>query len=191
MWKANNRLTPWEKGKTKKIDYEVHSDEVRRIAKIIIESKLETDVKMLAYKHATQQLKGVKGCTHALATLESLLGVRKNLATVRERMQAAVVGLKSKSFIDHLNKMKIQGTSLADYFNQETDAGKEDVLDTIQKTKDYQSEYRALQDFALKTKVAEAKAGKTVFDPEIIGSAYYNYWLWFFRHARKLAQKEG
>ena len=65
------------------------------------------------------------------------------------------------------------------------------MLDTLRTSEEYQSEYQALQDFALKTNVAEAKAGKTVFDPEIIGSAYYNYWLWFFRHARKLAQKEG
>ena len=91
-------------------------------------------------------------------------------------MKKAVTEIKSDQLHTHLNNIKCNGISLEEVIKTQTD---------------YTSKLpQDLQDFALKTGVAEARNGNTVFAAEINGAAYYDYWLWFFRHARKASQTE-
>lgn len=178
LWAADNKIKPWPKDNVqqKQIIYTVNNEEVRRVAKIIIEDKLEKQVKIDAYEDVQRIAQQLKGKTHAFAVLESLLGPRISLAGIQECMKKAVNEIKSDQLHTHLNNIKIKGIPLE--------------KEILTRTGFTDSLSQGLQDFALKTGVAEAKDGKTVFDAEIRGAAYYDYWLWFFRHARKAAQSE-
>ena len=179
LWAADNKIKPWPKAASSQqepLAYKVTNAEVRRAARIIIENKLEKQVKIDAYEAVQRIARQLKGKTHAFAVLESLLGSRTKLAGIQKRMEKAVAEIKSDQLHTHLKNIKCNGIPL------------ETVLLTPTNFTDSLSQ--GLQDFALKTGVAEAKEGKTIFDAEIRGAAYYDYWLWFFRHARKAAQSE-
>ena len=179
LWSTDNQINPWPKDNSsqhKQLTYTVNNEEVQRVAKIIIESKLEKQVKLDAYEAVQRITRQLKGKTHAFAVLESLLGPRTKLANIHERMKKAVTEIKSEQLHTHLNNIKCNGISLEEVIKTQTD---------------YTSKLpQDLQDFALKTGVAEARNGNTVFAAEINGAAYYDYWLWFFRHARKASQTE-
>lgn len=179
LWSTDKPIKPWGKDNASQqepIAYTVNNKEVQRIAKIIIENKLEQQVKLDAYKAVQRITQQLKGRTHAFAVLESLLGARTMLADIQNRMKKAVTEIKSDQLHTHLNDVTCNGSSLEMMILTQTI-----ITDNLS---------QELQDFALKTGVAEVKNGKTVFDAEIRGAAYYDYWLWFFRHARKAAQAE-
>ena len=179
LWVADNKIRPWPKDNSAQQEplvYTVTNTEVQRAAGIIIEDKLEKQVKIDAYEAVQRIARQLKGKTHAFAVLESLLGPRTKLAGIQERMKKAVTEIKSDQLHNHLKSIKCNGLPL------------EDVLLTPAVFTD--SLPQELQDFALKTGVAQARDGKTVFTAEVRGAAYYDYWLWFFRHARKAAQSE-
>lgn len=181
LWEKDAQIQPWDEDNTEKsphINYTVNSQEVQRAAKVIIETKMENLVKMDAYKDVLRLSGQLKGKTHAFALLESLLGTRTkdNLINIQENMGNKLQEIKSQRFHEHLKSIKLEGVSL-----------EEKILEASNYAKHLP---QALQDFALKTNNAHVAEGKTVFTPEIRGAAYYDYWLWFFRHARKAAQSK-
>ena len=175
IWNTDNVIKPLEKGGIKEnSNYTVTNPEVQRIAKIIIEKRLGAEIKLAAYEDVQNIGNKLEGKVHAFAMLESLLGKRCDLSKVQERFVLNVNCVKSEQFNKHIDEIKISERTLKEKF--------EENINYTEKVPP------RLREFAVKANIATDINGRIEFDAEICGAAYYDYWLWFFRHARKAAQ---
>ena len=147
----------------------VESEEVRNIAQAILRKRIMELVRVNAYRDTEKLGSRLRGTTHAFARLESMLGERKELETARSRFQAQLgAELRARSSLErHLKHVVLNGKSLAEMLLGQADLPYRSI--------DYSHEIDA--------ELAEDVGFKQPQDGEL----FYEYCLWFFRHARKQA----
>lgn len=157
----------------------ITSQAVKRVAKQVLQQRIEEQVRMFAYDDA-QQLHGRESLTHTLARLESWLGDRLQLAGKRGAFLNRLEAEKREGspLERHLHTIRIQNQSLYD------------ILTNGQQGMPYDTAARRKKlDDMVPPDLAEL-IGFTRDDDKL----FYEYWLWLFRHGRKKSvqlQKEG
>lgn len=157
---------------------EIRTPEVRRRAAMIVLRQISRQIRSLAYEDS-QRLQGAEGKTHLFSELESLLGPREKLEEAQRRfldnLRNRTEG-KEQSVLSKALKspgLLLYGKSLGTIFEDDRNmpyAGKDLLADF--------SDSRA-QDFL--------RAIGFSMEAQARGAIFYDYWLWFFRHARKRA----
>lgn len=157
---------------------EIQSDEVKRVIRNIFLNRLREQLRLQAAQDAEHAKMTIQSnMTHALARLESELGDRTNIKGIRSHVKGFVTGLGTAMTLrDHLQNIKINGSSLYDLFSEES--GK--------KAMPYEP-FRFNRGIA-KELAEKVGLSETTLDDDFL---FYEYWLWFFRHGRKEAVKKG
>lgn len=153
----------------------VASEKVRVIARNILQQRILHLVRLQA-KEDVQNVKGrVADATHSFARLENLLGERKDLAQAANRFrQKLQEELREQSILDkRLKNLAWGGKELKEILLGEAPAP-------------YDS---AVFKEKVKMEINPELAEDVGFDlPKATdGALFYEYWIWFFRHGRKLA----
>lgn len=170
LW--NEKISALGSGKEKRAEKPVSlNTEVRRRAHHILMRRILEKVKIQAYDDV-RSVQKLDGMTHVFSRLENMLGYRDHLDDAPERFQRKFEdNLRVHSRMDkHLEDIKLHGRSLSEYL-------KEGV--TPENPDDF-------------TKgILENLPGELGFilTGEDKGAIFYEYWLWFFRHGRKLSVK--
>lgn len=161
----------------------VFSEQAKNIAENILMRHILTSIRLLAASDV-QQIKGnLADANHSFARLESLLGERKDLPKAKENFQNKLQKeLREKSVLDkHLKNLRLRGTELKDFLCPEDKRTIAMPYATLKFEEDFPSELKELD-----------KDIGFVHPGADNGALFYEYWLWFFRHGRKLAiQKRG
>lgn len=153
----------------------ISSVRVKEIAGTILQQRILNLIRLQA-KEDVQVVKGrIGNATHSFARLENLLGERKDLAQAKNRFQQKLeTELREQSVLDkRLQNLEYKGKGL-----------KEILLGTAPAPYD---------SAAFKTKMNEEINPELAEDIGFVlpnaedGALFYEYWLWFFRHGRKLA----
>ena len=164
---------------------EIRTPEVRRRAAGIVLRHISRQIRSLAYEDS-QRLQGIEGKTHLFSELESLLGPREELEGAKKRflynLRNRTEGKEQSVLSKDLKSpgLLLYGRSLGTIF--------EDDRNMPYVGRDLLAEFADgnAQDFLREIGFSlEEQTGGTIF---------YDYWLWFFRHARKraaLSRKEG
>ena len=149
----------------------VVSPKAREIAGSILLRRILADIRLLA-EHDIGQLRGdLAAATHSFARLESMLGERRDLQQAKKRFQGKLQNeLRDKSVLDkRLQNLTLKGREL-----------KEILLGMAPMP------YASYNFSEIIPAGLAEDAGFAVPNPES-GILFYEYWLWFFRHGRKLA----
>ena len=171
--------------------------ETRRIATKILARRLQEQARLQAWNDADSLKKyttGLSKMTHFFARLENFLGTRQHPADVPLTFQSAVAQActsgegeekKQRPFAKRLQELKF--------------SCKDGRILTMKQAilREAEEPLYALPDFLPETKAEEkdmlADFAARVLPPgwehdsDLVGSTYYDYWLSFLRHARKLA----
>ncbi len=153
----------------------VRSQSVTKAAEAILMKRILERVRMQAFQDTEELGSKLKGATHVFARLESMLGEKKDLVDAEKRFHIKLQEeLREKSPLEmHLKKITLDGRPLLEILSGEAEMPYAHV--------DWSEE--------ISTELADdigfelPKAGN--------GSLFYEYWLWFFRHARKQATRKG
>lgn len=153
------------------------------IAGNILKQHILTQIRLKALEDVNQLKGNMANANHTFARLEGLLGERKNLQKAKERFQSKLsYVLREKSVLDtHLQNLRLDGTELKKFLCPEDNKPIIMPYTTIKFEEEFPDELKKL-------------ANDIGFVPPKFddGSLFYEYWLWFFRHGRKLAiQKRG
>ena len=153
----------------------VKSERARAIVRAVLRRRIAQSVRLAAYKDASDLTGKLAGMTHAFARLEAMLGPREDLEGAPARFRAkfaAEVGAKRTPLAHHLEGVKLGAAELRDILR-----GERPEL----------SPYASLD---LSSEVPQELAEDAGFSRPALkddGEIFYDYWLWFFRHARKRA----
>ena len=156
----------------------VKSERARAIVRAVLRRRIAQSVRLAAYKDAAALTGKLAGMTHAFARLEAMLGPRENLEGAPARFRAkfaAEVGAKRTPLARHLEGVKLGAAELRDILR-----GERPEL----------SPYASLD---LSAEVPQELAEDAGFSRPALkddGEIFYDYWLWFFRHARKRAVQQ-
>ena len=156
----------------------VKSERARAIVRAVLRRRIAQSVRLAAYKDASTLTGKLAGMTHAFARLEAMLGPRENLEGAPARFRAkfaAEVGAKRTPLARHLEGVKLGAAELRDILR-----GERPEL----------SPYASLD---LSAEVPQELAEDAGFSRPVLkddGEIFYDYWLWFFRHARKRAVQQ-
>lgn len=156
----------------------VKSERARAIVRAVLRRRIAQSVRLAAYKDASALTGRLAGMTHAFARLEAMLGPREDLEGVPARFRAkfaAEVGAKRTPLARHLEGVKLGAAELRDILR-----GERPEL----------SPYASLD---LSVEVPQELAEDAGFSRPALkddGEIFYDYWLWFFRHARKRAVQQ-
>ena len=156
----------------------VKSERARAIVRAVLRRRIAQSVRLAAYKDAAALTGKLAGMTHAFARLEAMLGPRENLEGAPARFRAkfsAEVGAKRTPLARHLEGVKLGAVELRDILR-----GERPEL----------SPYASLD---LSAEVPQELAEDAGFSRPALkddGEIFYDYWLWFFRHARKRAVQQ-
>ena len=156
----------------------VKSERARAIVRAVLRRRIAQSVRLAAYKDAAALTGKLAGMTHAFARLEAMLGPRENLEGAPARFRAkfaAEVGAKRTPLARHLEGVKLGAAELRDILR-----GERPEL----------SPYASLD---LSAEVPQELAEDAGFSRPVLkddGEIFYDYWLWFFRHARKRAVQQ-
>ena len=156
----------------------VKSERARAIVRAVLRRRIAQSVRLAAYKDASALTGKLAGMTHAFARLEAMLGPRENLEGAPARFRAkfaAEVGAKRTPLARHLEGVKLGAAELRDILR-----GERPEL----------SPYASLD---LSAEVPQELAEDAGFSRPALkddGEIFYDYWLWFFRHARKRAVQQ-
>ena len=156
----------------------VKSERARAIVRAVLRRRIAQSVRLAAYKDASALTGKLAGMTHAFARLEAMLGPREDLEGAPARFRAkfaAEVGAKRTPLARHLEGVKLGAAELRDILR-----GERPEL----------SPYAALD---LSAEVPQELAEDAGFSRPVLkddGEIFYDYWLWFFRHARKRAVQQ-
>lgn len=150
---------------------QVSSKKAGEIVANILMRRLLTRVKLQA-EQDVRQLKGkVDEANHSFARLETLLGERVDLAGAKIRFQEKLEReLRDQSILDkRLQNLTFKGKELKEILTGKVSMPYADL--------DYTEEIpkELVEDAAFRLPSVED------------GAVFYEYWLWFFRHGRKLA----
>lgn len=151
------------------------------IAGNILKRNIMTQIRLKALEDVKRLTGNVANANHSFARLESLLGERKNLQKAKERFQSKLNGeLRERSALaTHLQNLRLGGTELKKYLCPEDNKPIIMPYTTLKFEEEFPDELKKL-------------ANDIGFVPPKFddGSLFYEYWLWFFRHGRKLAIKK-
>ena len=156
----------------------VKSERARAIVRAVLRRRIAQSVRLAAYKDASALTGKLAGMTHAFARLEAMLGPREDLEGAPARFRAkfaAEVGAKRTPLARHLEGVKLGAAELRDILR-----GERPEL----------SPYASLD---LSAEVPQELAEDAGFSRPVLkddGEIFYDYWLWFFRHARKRAVQQ-
>ena len=156
----------------------VKSERARAIVRAVLRRRIAQSVRLAAYKDAAALTGKLAGMTHAFARLEAMLGPREDLEGAPARFRAkfaAEVGAKRTPLARHLEGVKLGAAELRDILR-----GERPEL----------SPYASLD---LSAEVPQELAEDAGFSRPALkddGEIFYDYWLWFFRHARKRAVQQ-
>ena len=156
----------------------VRSERARAIVRAVLRRRIAQSVRLAAYKDAASLTGRLAGMTHAFARLETMLGPREDLEGAPARFRAkfaAEVGAKRTPLARHLEGVKLGAAELRDILR-----GERPEL----------SPYASLD---LSAEVPQELAEDAGFSRPALkddGEIFYDYWLWFFRHARKRAVQQ-
>jgi len=148
------------------------------IVRAVLRRRIAQSVRLAAYKDASALTGKLAGMTHAFARLEAMLGPREDLEGAPARFRAkfaAEVGAKRTPLARHLEGVKLGAAELRDILR-----GERPEL----------SPYASLD---LSAEVPQELAEDAGFSRPVLkddGEIFYDYWLWFFRHARKRAVQQ-
>lgn len=149
----------------------VLNEEVIRRAHHILMRRILEKVKIQAYDDV-KSVQKLDGMTHVFSRLENMLGYRNHLGDAPERFQKKFKdNLRDHSRMDkHLEDIKLHERSLSEYLKEGVTPENPD-------------------DFTKRG--VENLPGELGFilTGEDKGAIFYEYWLWFFRHGRKLSVK--
>ena len=154
---------------------ELKSAEVRGIAQQVVLQRILEQARIRAH-YDVERLPGLQGKAHLFARLENLLGARENLAGIQQRFPQALKDAEDKAtqgkMKKHLQNMRFLEKNLWDILcDKEQLPFKE--IDWKQNLPD--TAERLMKEIQFKN------------TDENRGAVFYEYWLWFFRHARKRA----
>ena len=157
------------------------------IAGNILKQNIMTQIRMKAFEDVNQLKGNIANANHSFARLENLLGERKDLQKAKESFQNRLRGelgvrgeLREKSVLDtHLKNLRLEGIELKRFLCPEE---KQTVAMPYVSMKFDEKFPKELKDLAKDIEFVPPK-----FDD---GALFYEYWLWFFRHGRKLAIKK-
>ena len=150
----------------------IQSSEVKRILSAIVTKRIREQVRLQAFNDAKQLRQAGRNTTHVFAELEALLGDREKLDSVQQRFQQGLcsrLSVPGKTIENHLHALRLQGNELYDVLT-----GNKDMP------------YVSL-DFSQVIPMALVKEAQLQIPSVTSGEVFYEYWLWFFRHARKQA----
>ena len=156
----------------------VKSERARAIVRAVLRRRIAQSVRLAAYKDAAALTGKLAGMTHAFARLEAMLGPRENLEGAPARFRAkfaAEVGAKRTPLARHLEGVKL---------------GAAELRDILRGARPELSPYASLD---LSAEVPQELAEDAGFSRPALkddGEIFYDYWLWFFRHARKRAVQQ-
>ena len=157
----------------------IQSEEVKRIIGQILKNRIREAVRMKAYA----DVKGISyfsaNSTHAFSRLESVLGIREDLPKKPQLMRTFITEEMAENgpMAKHLQAIQLNGKALLDYL-------KNDTKDKIKAPYEALDLRKIVPDELLKS------IGQTTQDLSR-DELFYDYWLWFFRHARKEAIRQG
>ena len=159
----------------------VFSQLAKDIAGNILKQHILTQIRLKALEDVNQLKGNMANANHTFARLEGLLGERKNLQKAKERFQSKLgYELREKSVLDtHLQNLRLGGTELKKFLCPKDNKPITMPYTTIKFEEEFPDELKKL-------------ANDIGFVPPKFddGSLFYEYWLWFFRHGRKLAIKK-
>lgn len=149
----------------------VLNEEVIRRAHHILMRRILEKVKIQAYDDV-KSVQKLDGMTHVFSRLENMLGYRNHLGDAPKRFQKkSKDNLSDHSRMDkHLEDIKLKGKTLSEYL-EDGNMPEEP------------------EDFALRIPKDLASDLGFMLTEEDRESVFYEYWLWFFRHGRKLSVK--
>lgn len=149
----------------------IRSNAAKKIAENILMQRIKTRIRLQAEKDVHELRGKVEDATHSFARLESLLGERKDLGKAKGRFQEKLQNeLRAQSVLDkRLQNLTLQGKELKEILLAK-DAMPYDTLRFEEEV----------------PKELAEDAGFVIPDKSN-GILFYEYWLWFFRHGRKLA----
>ena len=153
------------------------SPRAKTLVAAILRRRIQERIRLKAYEDVEALRTDLSGMTHAFARLETMLGAREKLGEAigrfRERFRNE---LREKSPHEkHLRSVKLAGQELRDLLE-----GRPTVRPpyaSLDLGKDVPADLAADVDF----KIPDIKTD---------GEIFYDYWLWFFRHARKRAVQQ-
>lgn len=154
------------------------SAKARALIAAVLRRRIAQSVRLAAYKDASALRGNLAGMTHAFSRLESMLGPREDLAGAAKRFHAkfaAEVGEKRTPLARHLEGVKLGAAELRDILG----SGRPEILP-----------YASLDLSAEVPQELAEDAGFKLPAPKDDGEIFYDYWLWFFRHARKRAVQQ-
>ena len=156
----------------------IKSAKARALVSAVLRRRIAQRVRLEACKDAERLSGRLAGMTHAFSRLEAMLGAREDLAGAAERFCrkfSAEVGDKRTPLARHLEGVKLGGAELRDILCGE----RPELLP-----------YAALNLSAEVPRELAEDVGFTQVRPADSGEIFYDYWLWFFRHARKRAVQQ-
>lgn len=160
-------------------DRPIQSKEVTHILVKIIKNRIRETVRMKAYEDVKEISYFSSNSTHAFARLESVLGSRQDVSKKPQAMRRFITEEMAEKgpMAKHLQTIQLRGKPLLEYL-------KNDTKDKIK------APYESINFNKIVPDNLTKAMGKTMQD---IGrdELFYDYWLWFFRHARKEAIRQG
>jgi CRISPR-associated protein Csx10 len=155
---------------------DIQSDEVKQIARQIIMQRILEQMRVYAYEDV-QQLGGLNGKAHLFARLEGMLGVRTSLKGIKARFQREVdsIAADGKKIGKSLHDIKLGHRELFDILTGRT-------------ALPYQKDWYA--DVFPEHARELMKCVDFTLPDEDSDELFYEYWQWFFLHARKKAVRD-
>ena len=168
--------------------------ETIRIARLILARRLQEQARLQAWQDAAAlNISGAKNLTHFFSRLESLLGTRQRPGEVQQhfcqKVREAGNGSHAKSFTQRLQELSFKRQDGRTFKLVNVLCGVEDeAAEPLYQLADFlpqgqEGEQDKLRHFANRL------LPRWQQDAELYGLVYYDYWLYFLRHARKLAAK--
>lgn len=177
---SNMRLGDRPKPKAMKVpDGGIQSEKVRSMARQIVMNHMLEQLRLLAYEDV-QKLNNLQGKGQLFATLESMLGSKEDLSQIRQNFDKALQGkLKDGKKIDsHLHGVKLRHKELYDILTSKDEAAYPYKEALFKKGTLPDSTEKLMKCLGYPMPAAED------------GILFYEYWQWFFRHARKKAVQD-
>ncbi|MCH4183569.1 MAG: hypothetical protein LKF48_10485 [Prevotella sp.] len=175
LWQHGKITLPADKKDNhKQTITEIHSSEVRRLVIDILLQRVLEQVRLKALEDA-KELKGLKGTSHMFSRLEAWLGTKDNVDGIQQRFSRKMDDdiQSGKKIYKHLQNIRIKGNTLYDILT----GNKEMPYNSIpwnEKLPENGVELSKVVNFELSNQT-------------IKNELFYEYWKWFFRHARKQA----
>jgi CRISPR-associated protein Csx10 len=156
---------------------QIQNNKVREIASSIVMKYILAQVREMAFSDV-QELPNIAGMGHFFSELEKMLGTRNTIDGIKNKFAASIKqrGIKEKTITRHLKDIKVNGKDLYDML---TGIGRLPYA--------HHDWHKGLPEQTEKL-MADIHCS---LPGEESDELFYEYWSWFFRHARKKAVVRG